>query len=150
MKVKDIMTKEVFCVDINADMSEVAKTLTEKRIHGVPVLKDGKVVGIITETDFFVGDNHSLYLPSFIDFIKEFKFSKGVSPSKNREMREVIKARAEDIMTKGCVSVDPELEIDELLKVFKKEGFNTLPVIDKSGCLCGIITLADIISLVKL
>ena len=149
MKVKDIMTKNVVTVSKDAEMAEVAKILTEKRIHGVPVVEGKKVVGIITETDFFAGDEHSLYLPSFIEFIKKFKLAKDAPVFERDELKNILKAKASDIMTKGCVSVSPESEIEDLFEIFKKEGFHTLPVVDENSELCGIVTLADVISLVK-
>ena len=150
MKVKDIMTNNVICVNLDTEISEIAKILTEKRIHGVPVVKNEKVVGIITETDFFVGNKHSLYLPSFIEFIKDFKISQKAPLTNKLEFHSIMKSKAEDIMTKRCVSVDPDMEIEDLLHVFKEEGFHTLPVIDKEGNLCGIVTLSDIISFINL
>jgi len=53
MKVKDIMTKDVIFVSPETKINKVADKLIKHRIHGVPVIKEGKLVGIITETDFF-------------------------------------------------------------------------------------------------
>ena len=149
MKVKDIMTKDVISVGVDAEMIEVAKILTEKRIHGVPVVEHKKVVGIITETDFYAREEHSLYLPSFIEFVKKFKLSKDAPVFEKDDLKNILKAEAGDIMTEGCVSIDPESEIEDLFEIFKREGFHTLPVIDGSGELCGRVTLADVIALVK-
>lgn len=149
MKVKDIMTKDVISVNKETEMTMVAKILTEKRIHGVPVADNGQVVGIITETDFFVGEKHSLYLPSFVDFVKDFKVFNKASLLNKKDFHDIIKAKAEDIMTSNCVCVDPEMEMDKLLEVFKEKGFHTLPVVDNNK-LIGIVTLSDIISLVNI
>lgn len=50
--VSDIMTASVISVSPSDPLQKVAALLTEHRIHGVPVLDDGAIVGIITETDF--------------------------------------------------------------------------------------------------
>lgn len=149
MKVKDIMTKDVVSVGVDNEMAEVAKILTEKRIHGVPVVEEKKVIGIITETDFFVGTEHSLYLPSFIEFVKKFKLSNDTLDFRKNELKNILKAKAADIMTNDCVTIDPEGDIEELFEIFKKRGFHTVPVVDGNKNLCGIVTLADVIALAK-
>jgi len=151
MKVKDIMVEKVISVTKDTKVVEIAKLLIEKRIHGVPVIEDNKVIGIITETDFFVKGNNNLYLPSFIEFMKKTNFSKTILfNNKKKKMKEIEKASAKDIMTVGCKTVSPEMELSEILNIFKATNFHTLPVVGKEGSLCGIITLADIISLVRL
>lgn len=51
--VKDVMTKKVLTVDVNTPIEEAARIMADNKIGGMPVLRDGKVVGIITETDLF-------------------------------------------------------------------------------------------------
>lgn len=47
-KVKDMMTKDVTSVEVDTPVDEIASTMIDKKINRVPVLEDGKVVGIIT------------------------------------------------------------------------------------------------------
>lgn len=51
LKVKEIMTKKVIAVTPETTIAEAAHLLLNRRIGALPVLKDEKVVGIITETD---------------------------------------------------------------------------------------------------
>jgi CBS domain-containing protein len=51
MKVSDFMTTEVVSVEIPGNRDDVLKILKRTGISGVPVLKDGKLVGIITRKD---------------------------------------------------------------------------------------------------
>ncbi|HSQ94016.1 MAG TPA: CBS domain-containing protein [Methanoregula sp.] len=51
MKVSDYMTTEVVRVDIPGNRDDVLKILKRTGISGVPVLKEGKLVGIITRKD---------------------------------------------------------------------------------------------------
>ncbi len=51
--IKDVMTKKVITVDQDTPIEEAARIMADKKIGGVPVVSDGKVVGIITETDLF-------------------------------------------------------------------------------------------------
>lgn len=49
----DIATKQVSTIEPSADVGKAAKIMHEKDVGAVPVVKDGKLVGIITERDFF-------------------------------------------------------------------------------------------------
>jgi acetoin utilization protein AcuB len=54
IKIKDIMTKNPFCVNENGTVEKAAVVMREKKVEGLPVVDDDdKVVGIITETDIF-------------------------------------------------------------------------------------------------
>jgi len=49
----EIATKEVSTVEPNADVGQAAKIMRDKNIGAIPVVKNEKLVGIITERDFF-------------------------------------------------------------------------------------------------
>ena len=51
--VEDVMTKEVLTVSPDTAIEEAARIMADNKIGGLPVTKDGKVTGIITETDIF-------------------------------------------------------------------------------------------------
>jgi len=51
--VKNVMTKKVVCVDQETPIEEAARIMADKKIGGVPVVSNGSVVGMITETDLF-------------------------------------------------------------------------------------------------
>ena len=51
--VKQVMTKKVKCIDVDTPIEEAARIMTDFEIGGMPVTRDGKIVGMITETDLF-------------------------------------------------------------------------------------------------
>jgi acetoin utilization protein AcuB len=51
--VADVMTKDVITVDVDTPVEEAARIMADNKIGGLPVTREGKVVGIITETDIF-------------------------------------------------------------------------------------------------
>ncbi len=51
--VEKIMTSAVNTTNHDTPIEEAARTLVDSKIGGLPVLKDGELVGIITETDLF-------------------------------------------------------------------------------------------------
>jgi acetoin utilization protein AcuB len=53
IKMKDVMTTDVVTVSEDTPLEEAARVMADNRIGGLPVMRDGKVVGMITETDLF-------------------------------------------------------------------------------------------------
>ena len=53
--VKDIYTKEVVTVDEETPLENIATIMAEKKIHLLPVLKEGNLVGIIGKKDIIKG-----------------------------------------------------------------------------------------------
>ncbi|MCL4463933.1 MAG: CBS domain-containing protein [Firmicutes bacterium] len=53
LPVKDVMAKKLYTVKMDAPIDEAAALLRENRIGGLPVVDNGIIVGIITETDIF-------------------------------------------------------------------------------------------------
>lgn len=53
IKVKDVMTKKVLTVSEDTPIEEAARIMADNKIGGLPVMREGNIVGIITETDLF-------------------------------------------------------------------------------------------------
>lgn len=51
--VGQVMTRKVITVDVDCPIEEAARLMRQHSIGGTPVLRDGKLVGIITESDIF-------------------------------------------------------------------------------------------------
>jgi len=53
IKVASVMTEEVITVTEDTPLEEAARIMADNKIGGLPVMSDGELVGIITETDLF-------------------------------------------------------------------------------------------------
>ena len=51
--VSEVMSKKVLTVAEDTPIEEAARIMADNKIGGLPVMRDGHVVGIITETDLF-------------------------------------------------------------------------------------------------
>jgi acetoin utilization protein AcuB len=51
--VKQVMSKKVKTIDVDTPIEEAARIMTDSSIGGMPVTREGKIVGMITETDLF-------------------------------------------------------------------------------------------------
>jgi acetoin utilization protein AcuB len=51
--VSEVMTRDVITVSEYTPLEEAARIMADNKIGGLPVVRDGKLVGIITESDLF-------------------------------------------------------------------------------------------------
>jgi CBS domain-containing protein len=118
IKGKDVMIKRIIPIDDNKTIAEAAKKMTQNEIGSVIIIDNKKEIkGIATERD-----------------IVRRAVAKGIDAKKEKIAK---------IMTKGVVTVSPELEIEKAAKLMVKEKVKKLPVIDKKGILIGIISEDD-------
>lgn len=150
MLIKDVMTKEVISAELDTPIEEVSKMLIENRIHGVPVVENGRPVGMITETDFFTKGSVTIYLPEYINLLKQKIPLDSLSDEKKEEVARLMDTKAKDVMSSPCATIDQDSEVAEFFGLVKGRGFSSVPVVDSSGNLCGIVTLADIINLMHI
>lgn len=51
MTAKDVMTRQVITIDPDAEISELSELIEHEHVNPVPVVKDGKLVGIVSRAD---------------------------------------------------------------------------------------------------
>jgi len=142
MIAKDIMTKDVFTVDIDSNVDEVAHLLINHKISGVPVVDKGKLVGIISEGDL-VFQQKELRAPAFITLFD------GILQVGRQQFYDEIKKfsayKVEDLMTKDVITVKAEAELNQIATIMINKNINRLPVVDNDNKILGIISRHDII-----
>lgn len=53
LKVSELMAQDVITISADTPLEEAARIMADSKIGGLPVVEDGRLVGIITETDIF-------------------------------------------------------------------------------------------------
>ncbi len=140
MLVRDVMTKNVLSITKYESIMREADILTEKNISGLPVVdKENKVIGIITQADILsmvgVGREHT-----FKDLLK---YMLG-EPLPERRMGDHVG----DIMTSPALTIKPEANIAEAVRMMDEKRIRRLTVVDGKNTLIGILTRADILKAV--
>jgi CBS domain-containing protein len=149
MSIEDIMTKEVVSVSPDTKLIEVARILNEKQFHGLPVVKGGLVVGMITESDFLTKDNLGLHIPSLIKILNQFNAIGNKKTDSGKALSALIEADVRSAMNNEFVSIAPESSIADLIQIFNEKHVNPIPVVDGTKKLIGIVSVSDIIKLVS-
>lgn len=150
MKVEDVMTKNVITCSPEDTIRDVVRLMSEKDISGVPVVRDNKVTGIVTEGDIMrllsvpeVSGN--LWLPSPLEVILEVPFKELMQlRSLRKAYIDIGEKHVRDIMNENVISIAPDDDIEDAASLMVKYKIKRLPVI-KDGSLVGIITRDDII-----
>ena len=143
LKAKDIMTKELITVSPETEIVQATKLLLENRINGVPVTDEtGKLVGILCQSDL-IAQQKKLPIPSF------FTLLNGLIPliSKKNIEKQVQKIAAITVaqaMTPNPVTVQPDMNIEEVAALMVDRNFHTIPVVDE-GELVGIVGKEDML-----
>lgn len=149
MIIKDIMTSPVISVTEGDLIVDVAEILSKNRIHAVPVLKGMFPVGIVSESDFFTKGSVNIYLPSYIEIIKNGEMLKKTTSEEKENMGKLLEAKTKDIMSSPCETINQNADIEDFMRIVKEKNFKSVPVVDDDGNLVGIVALYDIIHLVK-
>jgi CBS domain-containing protein len=87
--VKDVMSPSVECVGSNANIDSVVMTMIRKNLKALPVLKDGKIVGIVTQTDIVRA------MPDIFPKMKRIMGWDYIEPRTEQEMRAWLDAHAD-------------------------------------------------------
>lgn len=126
--VDKIMSKELFTLESNASIAQAAKLFEMHKIHHIPVVDNGKLIGMVSKTDYL------FFRRGFLD---------------NREDEQIEEVRMNNytvsfIMTTALAKIEPDTKINVVLEIFKENLFHAIPVVEDDQ-LVGLVTTYDII-----
>lgn len=140
---KDIMSATVFTVSPGTTISELARLFTERRVSGFPVIDEGKLVGIVTESDL-IHQNERLHIPTTVA-IFDAVFLLGSNKKVEEELKRMAATTVGEIMATEPVTVTPEATLGEMATLMGERSAHTLPVVDKAGVIVGVVGKLDLI-----
>jgi CBS domain-containing protein len=109
---------DIIACDCATPVAEVVQTLASKRIGALPVLREGRVVGIVSERDviYRLADRG----------------------------KDCLDVAVEEIMTSPAITVEPATTIDEALGMMTRRRFRHFPVVE-NGELVAFISIGDLV-----
>lgn len=126
--ISSIMTKEVMSLGPTSSVSDAAEIFANNRIHHIPIVRNGKLLGIISKSDYLF-------------------FRRGFLNDKTDKRIEDIRMNnyeVQDIMTTGVATMESNQKINVALEIFKENLFHAIPIVDNEE-LIGIVTTFDVI-----
>lgn len=132
--VKDWMSNDVLIVKPDCSLPEAHQIMISEKIRRLPVTDDnGRLLGIIT-----LGDVRSVS-PSPASSVNIFDRNYVLSS-----------LEVERVMTSDPATIYPDQTINEAAKIMLEKRISGLPVVDRDGRICGIITESDIFRMIVL
>jgi len=127
MLVKNWMSKDVVTIDEKDSMDKAARALKEHKVSMLPVMKEDRLVGVVTDRD-----------------IKEASASDATTLDIHEILYLVSKIKVGEIMTKDPVTVPLEATVEEAADILLEKKISGAPVLDPEGKVAGVITKADL------
>jgi len=121
MQVKEVMTGNPACCTSETGLQEVAQMMIDHDCGEIPVVENQQhkmPIGVITDRDIVCRT-----------------VARGFNPL------DLIVA---DCMSKPCVTVTPDMTVEECSWIMEENKIRRVPVVDAAGSCCGIVALADI------
>ena len=140
MRAMDVMTTAVVTVGPDTAVQDLAKLLSERGISGVPVVDNGRLVGIVSEGDLLhraeTGTERRTARRRWRWFDPAFEEARDYVKSHGRTVR--------DIMIREVISVGEEADLAAVATLMETKRIKRLPVL-RDGRLVGIISRANLV-----
>jgi len=117
MKVRDIMTQKVTCVNPESKVIEAAQLMQKHNVGSIPVVDRSGIVGIVTDRDIIV---------------------RNIAHGKNPGDTPV-----RDVMTGQVITASPDMEVDEVTKLMSEKQIRRVPVVE-NNMVVGMLALGDL------
>jgi CBS domain-containing protein len=115
--IKEVMTRDVRACEPNATVADAAKLMAQEDVGPVPIVEDGRLVGIVTDRDIVVR-----------------VVAEGRDPNATT---------VKEIASTDLVTVSPGDDLDEVLNLLAERQVRRLPVVEGDR-LVGIVAQADV------
>ena len=135
----DVMTTDVVSVAPDTRVRDIAQLLYTRHISGVPVIEQGRIIGIVSEGDLIghaatIGEQRRLgWLSAFIN--------DSVSA---RDYAKTHGRTARDVMTNNVITVEESATLAEIAKILERYRIKRVPVV-RNGKLVGIVTRGNLL-----
>jgi CBS domain-containing protein len=116
--IQELMTPNPRTIEAGRPITETAKLMRDEDIGMVPIVEGEKLIGTITDRDIA---------------IKVVADGKDPSTTTVRE-----------VASTNLVTIDPQQDLDEALRLMAKHQVRRLPVVEEDGKLIGVVAQADV------
>ena len=131
-KVADLMSKKVVTATPKTSIIEAEKRMTQKGFRRLPIVVEGKIVGIVT----------------VMDVLRFFGSGKVFQHLQSGTIDQVLQTPIIEIAVKDVITIDRNVDVGDAAQLMWEKGIGALPVLEKQK-LIGIITERDFFKLIK-
>lgn len=140
-----IMSADVLATTPEASIADVARTMSDRGVSGLPVIDVGnELVGIITEMDI-ISHEMQVDTPTFVPLLDWIIRMPG--DTSEDDLRRVLATTAGQLMTAPVYSVTVDATVQEVATLMFERKVNPVPVLNHAGRVVGIVSRSDIVRL---
>lgn len=118
MKIRDIMTSNVRCIEPDTSLREAATLMSDLDVGALPICDHDRLAGMLTDRDIAVK-----------------AVARGCDPALTP---------ARDAMTEGIVFIYDDQEVGEAARLLETKHIRRLPVLNHQKRMVGIVSLGDL------
>ena len=116
--IRDVMTSNPCTIDAEKSVAYAAKMMLEEDVGLAPIVEGDKLIGMLTDRDIAIR-----------------VVAEGRDPGQ---------VTVSEVASKQVVTIDPQQDLDEALRIMAKHQVRRLPVVEEDGRLVGVVAQADV------
>ena len=116
--VREVMTSKLCSIDTDKPVAYAAKMMRDEDVGIAPIVEGDRLVGVLTDRDIAV---------------------RVVAEGRDPEQVKVTEVASRDVVT-----LDPQQDLDEALRLMARHQVRRLPVVEEDGRLVGVVAQADV------
>jgi CBS domain-containing protein len=116
--IKDVMTSDPCTIDAGKSVAYAAKMMRDEDVGLAPIVEGDKLIGMLTDRDIAI---------------------RVVAEGRNPDQVTVGEVASQQVVT-----IDPQQDLAEALRIMAKHQVRRLPVVEEDGRLVGVVAQADI------
>jgi len=136
LMVRDVMTSEPRRIEADTPLSDVVQLLLPSVFTGLPVVDEhDRPIGVVTQGDLIRKGG----LPLRLGLLAESDEGR-----RDAVLAQLAGRRAAEVMTAPAITVAADRPLTEAVELMLSRRVKRLPVVDRSGCLTGMLSRLDI------
>jgi len=116
--IREAMTSKPCSIDADKPVSYAAKMMRDEDVGLAPIVEGERLVGVLTDRDIAV---------------------RVVAEGRDPDQVKVAEVASRDVVT-----LDPQQDLDEALRLMAQHQVRRLPVVEEDGRLVGVVAQADV------
>ena len=116
--IRDLMTENPCSIDADKSVTYAAKMMRDEDVGLAPILEGDKLIGTLTDRDIAIR-----------------VVAEGKDPNE---------VTVREVASTNLVTIDPQQDLDEALRLMAKHQVRRLPVVEEDGKLVGVVAQADV------
>ena len=116
--IKDVMTSDPCTIDAGKSVAYAAEMMRDEDVGLAPIVEGDTLIGMLTDRDIAIR-----------------VVAEGRSPDQ---------VTVREVASKQVVTIDPQQDLNEALRIMAKHQVRRLPVVEEDGRLVGVVAQADV------